>query len=477
MQQSHEEKMAFAKMLRQEQKVGTFNDFRSGSVRGRGGRSISKVGGNGPVSVGPRTEYGRGDPRLPAGPYSSRPHSATMTRPMHLSNRNSAPVPTSANAAPKQVDKGLQSFLDGSAGRPAAPGNTASTATQDAAPHLARVGTLSLAPAVSQQTIASTSNTASAGIPPHLTPRAVASHNTAPVRPAAPPEASVTKNQPAAGSVAGEHDKKDHVKHEQSPAPAQRNGLGQSIWAGNDSTTVETPRKNALPVCQSGNGKESKSVLPNIDVDTLGSQSKREKHALFEGNANRMLANLPIAPIIATENSTTPASATKNASFVAIWDAVQEGRNQSDIQDLLRDMQSLPAADGKVMQPVMQSTAVAETAQDIADDPKTCNCPERPRGLHGLSSSMFNVDEDGDKSLTDPQKFLVNAIILTHSNEDCPVLQKCKDDYPLWFGAIPATLPEQDDNLEVILYAEKAATKRAPQKTGHSRGLSSSIWA
>ncbi|KAL3306047.1 hypothetical protein RB213_004439 [Colletotrichum asianum] len=467
--------MAAARELSKDFKSG--RDSRGGSARGRGGRGTSRIGGNGPVSVGPRTEYSRGDPRLPSGPYSSNPHSTTMTRPLPLSSRKTAPASASANAAPKQVDKSLQSFLDGSAGRPAATGNTTSTATQNAAPHLARVETLSLAPAVSQQTNVSTSNTASAGIPPHLATRAVASQNTVPVRPAALTKASVTKTQPAASSVVGEHDKQGQLKHEQSPAPAQRPGLGQSIWAGNDSTTVETPRKNALPVCESGIGKESKSVLTNIDVDTSGSQGEQEKHALLEGNANRMLANLSIAPTIVTEILTTPASATEKASFTAIWDAVQEGRNQSDIQDLLRGMQSLPAANGKVMQPVMQSTAVAETAQDIADDPKTCNCPERPRGLHGLSSSMFNVDEDGDKSLTDPQKFLVNAIILTHSNEDCPVLQKCKDDYPLWFGAIPATLPEQEDNLEVILYAEKAATKRAPQKTGHSRGLSSSMWA
>ncbi|KAI8275113.1 hypothetical protein K4K60_008928 [Colletotrichum sp. SAR11_57] len=391
-------------------------------------------------------------------------------------NRKTAPASASANAAPKQVDKSLQSFLDGSAGRPAAPDNTASTATQAAAPHLARVETTSLDPAIRQQTNASTSNNTSAGIPPHLAPRVVPSQNTAPVRPAALPEASITKIQPAAGPVVLEHDKQDHVKPEKSPAPAQRTGLGQSIWADNDSTTVENPRKNALPVCESGNGKESKPVLTSIDNNCSGSRTEQEKHALLEGIANRMLASLAIAPTITADNSITPTSAAEPASFAAFWDVFQ-GKDPSAIRDLLKSMQTLPAADGKVVQPVMQSTAVAKTVQDVADDPKTCNCPERPRGLHGLSSSLFNVDEDGDKALTDPQKFLVNAIILTHSNEDCPVLQKCKDDYPLWFGAIPATLPEQEDNLEIIMYAETAATKRAPKKTGHGRGLSSSRWA
>ncbi|KAJ0338841.1 hypothetical protein COL922a_005160 [Colletotrichum nupharicola] len=395
-----------------------------------------------------------------------------MTRPLPLSSRKTAPASASANAAPKQVDKNLQSFLDGSAGRPAAPGNTASTATQAAAPHLARVETTSLDPAIRQQTNASTSNNTSAGIPPHLAPRVVPSQNTAPVRPAALPEASITKIQPAAGPVVREHDKQDHVKPEKSHAPAQRTGLGQSIWADNDSTTVENPRKNALPVCESGNGKESKPVLTSIDNNCSGSRTEQEKHALLEGIANRMLASLAIAPTITADNSITPTSAAEPASFAAFWDVFQ-GKDPSAIRDLLKSMQTLPAADGKVVQPVVQSTAVAKTVQDVANDPKTCNCPERPRGLHGLSSSMFN----GDKALTDPQKFLVNAIILTHSNEDCPVLQKCKDDYPLWFGAIPATLPEQEDNIEVIMYAETAATKRAPKKTGHGRGLSSSRWA
>ncbi|KAK2741949.1 hypothetical protein CKAH01_01376 [Colletotrichum kahawae] len=365
------------------------------------------------------------------------------------------------------------SFLDGSAGRPAAPGNTASTA-----PHLARVETPSLAPAVSQQTNASTSNTTTTGIPPHLAPRAAASQNTAPVRPAALPEASVTQDQPAAGSVVREHGKQDHVKHEQSTAPAQRTGLPQSIWADNDSTTVETPRKDAHAVCESGIGKESNHVLINIGNDNSGSQSVQEKHAFLEGNASRMLADLTIAPSIATPgNSTTPASATEFPSIIALWEAV-EGKDSSALECLLRGMQSLPATNIEVVQPVMQNTTVTKMVQNATDGPTTCNCPERPRGgLHGLSSSIFNVDEDVNKSVSDPQKFLVNAIILTHSNEDCPVLQKCKADYPLWFGAIPATLPDQEDNLEVILYAETAATKRASQKGGHGRGLSASIWA
>ncbi|KAF9874055.1 hypothetical protein CkaCkLH20_08427 [Colletotrichum karsti] len=479
------EQMAFAKQLQQE--------FR-GRGSSRGGSSL-RGRGNGPITAGPRSE------RQAYPPVRSN----AMVRPMPAANHAGfqRPMPPAADVqrAPIKINKDLSDWVDG--GKPSKPVNPEPSASAPAVsqpavdsqpPHLARKAAVVAQAPATTHTVNSTKET--------VAPKT--SHSIV----AGAPEPSAAYHQPEA-PVKQKPDGQD-----KSEAYSTHNGLHQSIWAGQgqapEAETVKaaTNKTDTNEVHLFQVTTENHATKDAVSIDraiTATPTDKIQKNDSLAGQASRLLADT--APTSSNNasgsaTSTISASAHNEPGFsLADW-ALQilragkvlppKEQTAAQLSKIKQPEKETAPHSSKGIQPEKAAAAHwsngeradSESPTTMDMHTKICNCPKRIRPLAGLSASQFNNDADGDRQIaglseTARRKFAVNVIKFDHPLEDCPILLKAQAEFPLSFGAIPATLDEQEDNLDVIPYQanEAEAPGKAQKVSGLGRGLNASIWA
>ncbi|KAL0931796.1 uncharacterized protein CTRU02_212749 [Colletotrichum truncatum] len=265
-------------------------------------------------------------------------------------------------------------------------------------------------------------------------------------------------------------------------------------WVEDDATANKARFRND----HGGDTKNNETGMVSSFLIDLNASQPIAKSIDCMGQATRLLADLNL-PSPATNDTSTSVTATAPVNEEPLFGTALWAFLQLESGRLLPNEQEFRAcmAGGKSSEasPVIKETsAVQDHEQQIPTsevhvikeltDKLVCNCPKRSRPVLGLNASRFNTDSDGDVRVSDTlptsvqHKFPVNVLLHDHPFADCPILEKVKAHYPLWFGATPATIETQEDNLDVRRWPTKTtATIFEKQKPGRSRGLTSSIWA
>ncbi|KAK1986993.1 hypothetical protein LZ30DRAFT_777885 [Colletotrichum cereale] len=314
---------------------------------------------------------------------------------------------------------------------------------------------------------------------------------------------------PAANKTYRDKPKTSDCPFEKKTTSASKcDGLGKSIWASEDPATVRTQDKSSDsgPVVDAAMSSRA-SAMPQEQ------QPICSPAASYDGQVSRLLE-------MGHNKDKTQKAARKTGSKLLLHQQPKVGTLLWALQQLdagleLPDPQQLKAHGYRLndncphVQPVAASQSDVNDAISQSQSQKTgndennnvlmdevnCHCPKRSHPVIGLAASKYNTDVDGDvdisgMSTTARNKFAVNVILHDHSMPDCPVLLRTKTKYPLYFGANPATVNDDDDGLSVTVWegqhraTPSAATPsaqqpqpRPQQQSDGGRGLKSSIWA
>ncbi|GKT53314.1 hypothetical protein ColTof4_13268 [Colletotrichum tofieldiae] len=284
---------------------------------------------------------------------------------------------------------------------------------------------------------------------------------------------------------------------EKKPTTASKlNGLGKSMWASEEPKTAHTQnRDNNANDTVDTNSSIRASSMPQ--EEPVGSTT-----TTYDGQVSRLLETVH-------NKDETQMASIKTGSKLTLRQQPEVGTMLWALQQLdagleLPDPQQFKAHGGGVndnyrhVQPVAASQAdnvngAASQSQDqMTENYKTnealvndlnCHCPKRSHPVIGLAASKHNAGAEGDvdisgMSTTARNRFAVNVILHDHAMPDCPVLLRTKAKYPLYFGANPATVDDENDGLSVIRWEESHhATRPLAQQSGVGSGLMSSIWA
>ncbi|KAK1971236.1 hypothetical protein LY78DRAFT_626407 [Colletotrichum sublineola] len=282
------------------------------------------------------------------------------------------------------------------------------------------------------------------------------------------------------------------------------NGLGKSIWSSESPAAVGTQDEG------SGQGSVVDTDMSARASDILqGQQPVCITAAAYDGQIPRLLETDPTKDETQKTANTTGSKLQlpQQPKFGTLLWALQQletGLELPDPQQVkahgyrLNDncphIQSVAISKSDdvksaISQDQNRETENNESSNSLVDE-TSCNCCKRSHPVIGLAASKYNTDVDGDVDISDMStaarnRFAVNVILHDHSNHDCPVLLKTKMKYPLYFGANPATVNDEDNGLSVTVWEEPRhatpsiqQTSPQPQKrSGGRRGIMSSIWA
>lgn len=218
--------------------------------------------------------------------------------------------------------------------------------------------------------------------------------------------------------------------------------------------------------------------------------TKIEQHRA--GASTIPVENRDSAMLIDFSESATPQQAPGNTavqSKPSLFDLLLEHLNERNNLPSQKELAAMIQNSGAKPQPQspLKQVKYALPVEDLElidenEGPKTgCRCPPRAYPIRGLGASRHNVDSDGDSelvtfSVANTTRFAINVIIQDHPQKDCPILQKAMKDFPLEFGAVPATTNTGDDSYEVIPWASRHIAN--PKRDAYARGgLAASFWA
>ncbi|WYZ40525.1 hypothetical protein EsH8_IV_000866 [Colletotrichum jinshuiense] len=490
--------MEAAKLLAMEFKSGTNSKRNKNKGSGRGG-----IGGGGSsrVTDGPRmTENHRPEPRG----FMNRPMS---TRSTHPGANAYLPSPT-----PTKINPSLANWLTGN--------NPAQSSSTSPSPAASKVPPTAL---TSSNRTASVSQFPKV-VQPSSSPQAATISNKT-LAPSKAETVVVSAGDNASGSAKpGQHDQKaaKDTATNQAASSSRRNGLGQSMWATEETTVVQarngdTKPEVALETKAEHTVKAPSKVVPapNADASAKASttvdptpqeQPGEEPADDYSGQASRLLLEVDSTQD-KTKNASTLQFQEKPKFGTILWalqqlEAGLELPNQKDFKELMvrKDDECANGEPGVTPQTVTADTTslttLAPNEQMINDNKKkesnanlkdpACHCPKRSRPVIGLTASKYNTDMDGDvdilnMSTVSQRNFAVNVILQDHPVPDCPVLQQTMAKYPLYFGANPATADDSDDDLTVFPWGKSnnstTVSSNQQQSPGRGRGLTSSMWA
>ncbi|OHW90502.1 hypothetical protein CSPAE12_10904 [Colletotrichum incanum] len=272
-----------------------------------------------------------------------------------------------------------------------------------------------------------------------------------------------------------------------STTTSKLNGLGKSMWASEKLTTAQT---------QNGSNKVDEIVV--TDSSTKASAMPQEQPVdspttTYDGQVSQLLETDH------TKDEAQKASI-ETGSKLMLRQQPKVGTMLWALQQLdagleLPDPQQFKAHRDGVngnyphVQPVAASQpdsvkgAVSQSQDQMVENYKAnktlmndldCHCPKRSHPVIGLAASKYNTDADGDvdisgMSTTARNKFALNVILHDHALPDCPVLLRTKAKYPLYFGANPATVDDENDGLSVIRWEESHHATRPLAQQHHAR--------
>ncbi|KAK1990935.1 hypothetical protein LX36DRAFT_737209 [Colletotrichum falcatum] len=492
--------MEAARILAQEFK-SEGNSRRAGGARG--GARDGMRGGGGAYSVGagrslntPRSEFARNP----------------MTRPMPANPRMALSA-GNANKNPTRINPSLAGWLGGQSTYENNPAKSVSAATKEAIvpipvdPNLASWLTnskqsqpLSVKPVPNVNAALESDTSASEATAAAVQPTAVYQAQTIleePMRATAQTQgpASISTNK-------DDRDKPvtDGASKKKATLASKGNGLGNSIWASENQETVRTQ-------------DESSGQRPVVDssMSNRASDIPQEQKPAF---STATAYDGQVARLLETDHTKdkTQKTANKTGSNLQLRQQPAFGTLLWALQQLeagleLPDPQQVKAYGNRLNDNRSNTQSVATSQSDDVKgaishgrDQKTengdngnvsieeiaCTCPKRSHPVVGLAASKYNTDADGDVDISGMStaarnKFAVNVILQDHSKPDCPVLLRTKTKYPLYFGASPAMVNDEEDGLNVTVWEETRqeipSVERPKQRSDGARGLTSSIWA
>ncbi|TDZ60671.1 hypothetical protein CTRI78_v004789 [Colletotrichum trifolii] len=445
----HNERMRAARELQA--------SYKSGSDRGGGrGNRPSRPYGNGPVSVGPRPVYNSPASRLNNG----------ITRPMVSSARGAPLVPKQLlkpTAPSKGFDCRLQDWL-----KPSEPAALKKQTTVEPA---------TVAPVV-EKTLAPSSS-------PSLPVLATASPGTMPSS-----AASVTVKTDADNVNFKSAAKNSAIANSGIANSAIANsGAANSGIANSGATNSGAAVSLATAANSSGPGTRlAKSIFAGNSAQTIASQAAIPNGVVSGGGLGNSISSGPNGSDSLIDVSqdqpvemklVTPSMEPEPPYGSLLWALKQlEVGSLPDPEATLQVAEGIDQCSAEPV-PMTQAPSVAPAedlrkTQNVLEEfgSSRCKCEKRSRPILGLGASRFNPD--AGQEYDERQKFAINVILHEHPSLDCPILKKVMAEHPLWFGAVPATVPL--DDFEVIKWSETEQAKQQAKKKKTGRGIEDSYW-